>query len=235
MTNFALAPDFELRALPLGPGGERLLLIEGVMQDWHELRAFAAASRFQPARAGTYPGLRAPLPGLYVRALLRRLDPAIRQIFFAGRKVALARFECSFSMVTASPAALAPVQRLPHVDVASPDRVGIVHYLCGPPFGGTAFYRQLATGFERIGPDERTAWAAARVSELAALGPENAFPGEGTPGYSQTMAMSARPDRLIAYRSYNLHSGVIDRPELLSADPLTGRLTAVFFLDYAAV
>lgn len=156
----------------------------------------------------------------------------IQRIFFAGSRVQLAHFDCAFSLVTAPPHALHPLQKLPHVDVATPDRIALLHYLCDERFGGTAFFRQLKTGLTRVGPQERSRWLEARQEELAELRQGDGYPDKNIRHYAQTSTAGAKTDRLIAYRSHNLHSGVIDRPELLSADPHTGRLTANFFLDY---
>lgn len=51
---------------------------------------------------------------------------------------------------SADPQSLAPIQRLPHVDGLEPDRLAILVYLSGAETGGTAFYRQRATGYETV-------------------------------------------------------------------------------------
>ena len=102
------------------------------------------------------------------------------------------------------------------------------------PISRDRLFCQLATGLERVGPDERAAWHAARAQELARIGPQDGYPWEGMRFYAQTSQIAAAPDRLIAYRSHNLHSGVIEHPDQLSPDPRVGRLTANFFLDYTS-
>ena len=215
----------------VGRAREPVLVVEDALSDPAPLVEAAAAADWAEAPAGGYPGLRAALPGAYVRALVRRLDPVLRARLLPG-PARLDRFECGFSLVTRAPGALAPAQRLPHVDVADPWRVAVLHYLCGPLFGGTAFFRQEATGLERVHPEDRARWAAARAAEMAALVPGGGYPGAATPGYVRTGAVEARMNRVAAYRSFVLHSGIVEAPEALSADPRRGRLTANLFLDY---
>ena len=233
MERFALAAAVTPQIVPIGRNAEPVIVIDGVMADWTQMRGFAATQDYRDVgRNGGFPGLRAPLPGDYVRSLLRRLDPLIRATFFAERAVKLGSFDCNLSLVTYAPAALHPTQKLPHVDFAAENRVAVLHYLCAEHFGGTAFYRHLGLDAEQIGPELRESWLAARQEEKAALPPDAGYPDQKTPGYHRIAAFDARPDRLLIYRSHTLHSGIIDRPELLSFDPQTGRLTANFFLDY---
>ncbi len=231
--NIAIAPALSIDVVPVGASREPVLVIDDVLEDAEALRGAACAVR--PWRAmppGSFPGLRAGLPAAYARALLARLHDAIVNKLLGGGAMRVARFECSFSMVTLSPAELTPLQRMPHIDVARPDRVAIMHFLCGPPFGGTAFYRQVATGLEQVGPQTRDRYIAARTEGLAMLRPEDGYPGTDLPGYVRTAAFGARFNRVLAYRSCSLHSGMIEDPSLLSPDPAKGRLATTLFVDY---
>ncbi|MGB3165176.1 MAG: DUF6445 family protein [Alteraurantiacibacter sp.] len=234
MTHFPLADSLDARMVPVGTAGEHVMVVDGVMRDWRALRDTAAGMEYRDVGTkGGFPGLRAPLPGSYARALLRRLDPHIHEHFFAGRAVKLTRFVCNFSLVTYPPDRLRTAQKLPHVDVADGNRIALLHYLCPNHFGGTAFYRQNATGLEKVDPEDKLRWGDASQAEQKRLDPARGYADASLPGYTQLANVAAKPDRLVAYRSNLLHSGVIDAPELLSPDPLRGRLTANFFLDYA--
>ncbi|WP_270934247.1 DUF6445 family protein [Falsiroseomonas oryzae] len=232
--DFAIAPALTIDVVPVGMSREPVLVIDDVLQSPEALRGVACAVR--PWRAmppGSFPGLRAGLPGTYARGLIARLHGPIVDKLLGGVAMRVVRFECSFSMVTLSPAELAPLQRVPHIDIARPDRVAIMHFLCGPPFGGTAFYRQVETGLEQVGPETRDRYIAARTAGLSKLRPADGYPGAELPGYVRTAAVAARFNRVLAYRSCTLHSGVIEDASLLSPDPATGRLVTTFFVDYA--
>lgn len=232
MTRYVANQDLTIDIQHIGRSREPVLVIDDFLTDPAALVAAAAtASDWADLPPGGYPGRRAALPAEYVRATLRRLDPIIRDKVLA-RPAQLDRFECSFSLVTKAPDDLAPLQRVPHIDIARENRVAVLHYLCGPEFGGTAFFRQSETGLEQIGPATRARYLESRTKGLAALTGGHRYPSERTPGYDRTGFTTARFNRLVAYRSFTLHSGMIDRPDLLSDDPKRGRLTANFFVDY---
>jgi hypothetical protein len=218
----------------IGLESEPVLIVEDVLRAPDALIDYAATEvSFAPAWGpqGGYPGIRAPAPLNYVETLVRSLSPVMEKAFgLAG--VALARAECNFSLVTQPPDALAPLQRIPHVDTTDPLQFALLHYLCPPGFGGTAFYRHLATGFEALTSGRVPAYEAARERELAELEGSPAYITGDTPHYTQTAAFEAGFNRLIVYRSRILHSGQIHAPAAHAADPRRGRLTANIFLNY---
>ena len=140
-------------------------------------------------------------------------------------------FECYFSIVTTPPQALAPIQRLPHVDGLESDRIAILIFLSGTEAGGTAFYRQRATGFETLDRERFPRFEAELRAGVAQHGlPPAAYIGGDTPLYEQIASYEARPNRALIYRSRSLHCAEIAEDAQLSADPRSGRLTINSFL-----
>ena len=232
-TRFALREERAVNVARLGRGGEPVIVIDGLMRDPAELIDHAAALSFLPAdeARGGYPGIRAPAPRDYAERLVRAVDPLIRATFATGDIVAV-RADSSFSLVTAPAESLHVMQRVPHVDTSNPLRFALLHFLCGPPFGGTAFFRQRRTGLEQVAPQDSEAFRAARQRDFAELPSPSGYPNAQTPGYEQIAAFAARMDRLLVYRSFSLHSGIIPPATPLAADPRRGRLTANIFVDY---
>lgn len=230
--NFALAEQLNLQLRRIGREGEPVLAVETALREPEALINYAAeAVEFTPAwtPAGGYPGVRAPAPLNYVETLVRALNPAIQRAFgLSGVK--LARAECNFSMVVLRDAQLAPLQQIPHVDTNDPLQFALLHYLCGPEHGGTAFYRHRATGFETLTADRQPEYEAIREGELAEQ-PSGYIRGD-TIHYEQTAAFEAQFNRVLIYRSRTLHSGQIPAGAELAADPRKGRLTANIFLNY---
>lgn len=235
-SDFVLSPRLRATVEQLGLEREPLLILDGVMQRPEALVDYAAREvNFSPAwtASGGFPGLRAPAPLDYVGTLVRSLSPIVEKAFGLER-VKLARAECNLSLVTLQPEELTPLQRIPHADTADPLQFAFLHYLCGPSFGGTAFYRHRATGFETLQPDRLAAFEAIRARELDESPPDPAYIVGDTPQYQRIAAAEARFDRLIVYRSRTLHSGLIAPHARLSADPREGRLTANIFVNYRA-
>lgn len=234
MTAFRLSPSLTVSLAHVGSEREPVLTIDGVLRDPQALVDYAATQvAFDPAWTadGGYPGMKAAAPLDYVEMLVRSLAPIVEEAF-ALSAVKLARADCTFSLVTLAPDALAPLQRIPHVDTVDPLRFAVLHYLCDEGFGGTAFYRHRATGFETLTEERRPIYERVREGELAARAENAGYIIGETADYVQTGAARARFDRVIVYRSRLLHSGQILAPERLSADPRAGRLTSNIFVTY---
>jgi hypothetical protein len=235
-SDFALRPQMNVSVQRIGREREPVMTLDGVMADAGALIDYAAREvAFEPVwgPSGGYPGIRAPAPLDYVGALVRTLSPTIERAFgLSGVK--LAKAECSFSLVTLPPNRLAPLQRVPHVDTTDPLQFAVLHYLCDERFGGTAFYRHRATGFETLTRERYGAYEAARAGELE-QDTRAGYIVADTEHYAQTAAFAAAFDRVLVYRSRLLHSGLIAPDAPLSPDPREGRLTANIFVNYRRV
>jgi hypothetical protein len=224
----------EIATTHIGAEQAPVIMIDQALQRPELLVDYAADEvAFEPAagwRSG-YPGLLGAAPLAYVEILVRALDPLIRETF-ALTDVALGQAQCNFSLVTLAPEALSADQRLPHVDTVDPLQFAILHFLCPQAFGGTAFFRHRSTGFESLTPERLPAYEAALAREAAAAPPPAAYPQPDTPLFARTALLEARFDRVIVYRSRQIHSGQIN-PAALSANPREGRLTANIFLRYS--
>lgn len=230
---------FELRApvpppevLQVGRSAEPVVVLDGVFAAPDAIiAAVVTNARFAPAPGiGGYPGIQAPAPAAYTRALLAAAAPALT-LLFGQADGAIGGIGCTFSLVTEPPETLHPLQTVPHVDIAEPDRFAVLHFLCGEPFGGTAFFRQDATGLEQVTRAEWPQFQAARDAGLAADS-RRAYPSPDTTGYTRTAAIAAQMDRILVYRSNSLHSGIIVPGLPHPPDPVSGRLTGNLFAIY---
>jgi Family of unknown function (DUF6445) len=225
------------RVLSVGHEAEPVMVVEDAVSDpWGLVACAAHDTQFEPARAtkNFYPGLLAPAPLAYVSGLVRALDPMIRKTF-GLTDVKPGRASCNFSIVTAEPKHLNLAQRLPHVDTVDPLQFAILHYLCGPQFRGTAFYRHRATGFETLTPERTASYKRTLDAELDLHPPQAGYIVGDTPLFAQTAQVGAAFNRVIVYRSRLLHSGQVDASAGLSPDPEQGRLTANIFLNYQSL
>lgn len=184
-----------------------------------------------------YPGVRAPLDPVVGAQWLGQLAPRLNQ-WFAGRSV---RWEMQawYSLVTTPPAALAPIQRLPHVDGTDPAQIAMMLYLHRPgphsTHGGTAFFRHRTTGLEALTAADYPRYAAALQADVARTGlPPAAYTTDGAPHFERTHVVPGAFNSAVFYRGNILHSGVIDNAAPLSADPREGRLTINAFFRPAA-
>lgn len=213
----------------IGREDQPLAVVDGFAPDPDALRAAALAAAFGPA-LHQYPGLRAALPDDYWPGRRAMVAAVLDRVF--GMRGPIGLVDASFSVVTAPPDALSVGQRLPHCDAFSADRFAFVHFLSPAGGDGTAFFRHRSTGFETVDEARRPIYLGQLEAELRHGGPPPAgYLSGDTPLFERTALAEARWNRALLYRSRQLHSGAIARPELLSADPAAGRLTVTGFLS----
>lgn len=231
---FALKPRLSLSLQRVGIEQEPVLIVEGLLQEPDALVQYAQQeAEFAPiANPDGYPGIWAPAPLDYVSSVVKALSPSIERAFGLNN-VKLSRAECRLSLVTLPPEQLTPLQQVPHVDTVDPLQFALLHYLCPPTFGGTAFYRHRSTGFETLTAERWPLYQERRDREIGSLVPRGYIIADSE-HYEQTKAIDAEYDRLIIYRSRLLHSGIIRAPAELSPEPAKGRLTANIFVNYRA-
>ena len=215
----------------VGTAASPVLVIDGASGQIDAVRDMAAAlAPFPPARGNAYPGVRRHITdgdgaaAAYARRTLGAAVGAINAAFgFDGFDL----LDASFSIVTAAPATLTPAQRAPHFDSTDPDYLAVMHFVSGVDGSGTAFYRQRATGIERVSDTNVAHFVSAARREAAGW---QGYIGDTNPSFERIGSVDARPDRLIAYQGSLLHSGTIPAAMAFSADPRLGRLTANFFV-----
>jgi hypothetical protein len=223
-----LNPDAAIRVDRHGEEAQPVIVIDDLLAEPEQWREAATGARF--GRIGPhYPGLRAAFPAQSAAALREALAPAIGESF--GLEAVPPVLETYFSIVTTAPQALAPIQRLPHFDGLEPERIAILVYLSGAEQGGTAFYRQRATGFETVDAARFPTFEAALRAGVAEHGlPPAAYIAGDTPLFEQIACYEARFNRALVYRGHTLHCAAIAAGTPLPADPLRGRLSINSFL-----
>jgi hypothetical protein len=179
-----------------------------------------------------YPGIRAPVPPIYCYAIRAFLGEVIGRTF--GLEGSAVTGELGhFSLVTTPPANLDVLQRMPHFDNTNPRQLAVLHYLCGPEHGGTSFYRHRGTRFEFIDDARRPAYTHEIQQELASVGPLPArYICGDDPLFERTASFAAAFNRVLIYRSINLHSADIAPGFRFDGSPRSGRLTANTFFFY---
>ncbi len=193
------------------------------------IQTMAAALGKFPSASNNYPGLRRIIRAEdvaawnYVVALLEQASPYLAGAFDLD---GFDLVEASFSLVTTPPAALSPVQRLPHFDSVDDTLYAVLHYLA--PCDGTAFFRHAASAIELVTPGNCDGYVAA-ARRLASAVPADFIRGT-TADYVCIGTVEGVPGRLAAYPARFLHSGIIPAGFAGSPDPMLGRLTTNIFI-----
>uniref|UniRef100_A0A486XK11 Uncharacterized protein n=1 Tax=Rheinheimera sp. BAL341 TaxID=1708203 RepID=A0A486XK11_9GAMM len=221
--------------LSIGNEATPLLVIDDLVlnPDWLITNA-CAAPNFSADAANFYPGIRKPTPSCYQHAIQQALLPLLQTVFTPLQPASLHILLSAFALSTTPPSQLRPIQMLPHIDASTTNQLAMVHYLAGPEFGGTSFYRHKQTGYERITADRLPNYSAIlkAQAQAAQLHRNPAYVSGDNTMFSRIFQVEAKPNRAIIYPGNLLHSGDI-RPETgLSAEPRQGRLTISSFLQW---
>ena len=226
-------PEIRITRRTIGLEGAPLLVIDNLLSNPDRLVRKAAVSHFV-RQSSMFPGIRAPAPLSYQRFLESALNPLLEECF----GLAPGRFVfpmCHYSLVTQPAEKLAFLQRVPHIDSVAANGLATVHYLFHGDWGGTAFYRHRATGFEVVDGSRRDAYFA-RLSEESrgADAPQPGYIGDDTALFERIAQVEPGFNRMVVYRRNSLHSGRIDNARVPPADPLAGRLSINSFIDALA-
>jgi hypothetical protein len=234
--DFGVNPGSPVRTLRVGREQHAVVVIDDLLREPRSLVEFAATRvefRRLKQDANFYPGVRAPVPQAYLATLYRAIQPLMHETFGFPTSGPI-KADCSFSLTTLPPDRLNALQRLAHFDTVDPNQLAVLHYLCDPAHGGTAFYRHRETGFEAVTDTRLATYLQTIERDLATNGPPPARYLTGSDErFEQIGSIDAKFNRVIIYRSQMLHSGNVQAGSLCD-DPRTGRLTANAFFYVAA-
>ncbi len=227
----ALSPDRRQAVEAIGAERCSVVVIDGALAAPAAAIDLAGAMPFTPI-GPYYPGVRASLGGEIASAFGAALGAVIAEAL--GVSAHAWKGECYFSIVTARPEHLAPIQRLPHFDGLEETRIDALLFLARRDFGGTSFYRHRATGFETVDETRYPAYGAALKADVERHGlPSADYIGDGAPLFDEVATFAPLFNRLLLYRGNALHCSRIRNAIALCADPRAGRLTLNLFLEPA--
>jgi hypothetical protein len=188
---------------------------------------------FAAAPVNCYPGIEQPMTPEFDQQLQAFFATHLMAAFDGAAALGLAT---RMSLVTLAPEQLMPQQRICHRDARDcrpgEGAVASVMYLFDDArMGGTSFYRPLRH------PDEIDfLMHQARMMDndgfSKVIGAEPAYYNGDARYFEKVCTVPAAWNRAIFYDATIFHSGQIDAPELLDADPARGRLTINAFLRY---
>ena len=189
-------------------------------------RAHAAPYK---AASAFYPGIQAPEDPNYLSMRGQDLIRIMSETFDIKGKIEIE--SCNYSLVCRPREKLAAAQCLPHIDANDPQLFASVHYIQAHENAGTAFYQHRKTGFETITENRKDIYKEKLQDDFNQYGPppKNYFYGSDQ-RYIKIGEIKAKPDRLILYRGYTLHSGCIPENTTLTDNILEARITLNSFL-----
>ena len=203
------------------------VVIDDVLANPQAMVDWAAGQTFSAPRDNPYPGVVLDPPAAVTQRMSDYFATYARGRL-GGRRTQAATLR--FSMVTLPAAQLRPIQWQCHRDrlAVNPERVlyaaSVLYLFRDPRLGGTNFYEptapreQLTQMFgdtDTLSPEQFGERYGLQPSYMAG---SNAF-------FERVAQVSAAWNRMIFYDGSQFHSGEINEPAGMSADPRLGRLT----------
>lgn len=224
-------PQLRIHARKVGKEGATLLVVDQAVADPDRLVRRAARGHFKPQGA-MFPGLRIRAPLFYETFLEQLIRPLLSEHFGLPDRARFAFPMCHYSLVTLPPERLVFLQRVPHIDSVQDNGLATVHYLFRGDWGGTAFYRHRATGYESVDEARRphyfeTLQEESRRADAAGDGYING----DSPLFERIDSVDGVYNRMLIYRRNSLHSGNIDSDLVPPPDVHAGRLSINSFID----
>jgi len=233
LDSFALNNKASITKITIGQENTPLLIIDNFAQNHHDLILDAGdGSLFVADAKNFYPGKRKSTKASYAEQICSQYLPLFRSYFGFENSHGAKPVISAFAISDQAPERLRPMQMLPHFDTTHSNQLAIVHYLCEPEHGGTAFYRHNASGFETITTERLIGYGTQLKKESMAnqLHLNPCYMAGSNNMFEQTYSVDACMNRAVIYPSNILHSGNINPTLGLSSDPKKGRLTIGSFI-----
>lgn len=184
----------------------------------------AAASKTYARINPHYPGVRAAVEPDLLACLCQSVAELTAKLTNAAERSW--QGQAWYSIVTNRAETLQPIQRLPHFDGFDESQLAVMVYLNQTAHGGTGFFRQRTTGFERVTESRYPSYKDHLERSVRASGlPPAQYISDGAPHFERVADFGAAFNSMILYPGTALHSGLINNAEPLSSDPGSGRLT----------
>jgi hypothetical protein len=229
--------DPRITVVPILPGHDCLVVDDALAEPerWVEL-ASRHRDSFEPSPHNAYPGIELRMPAGISATLDAFFARHIRARLGARRTL---RMYSRLSMVTRAPSDLRPTQWICHRDrmEIEPGRTVaacVLYLFRDAAMGGTRFFRPLRSAHETaVLVHESGTLAPAAFTARYGIGP--GYMAGSNAWFEEVASIEPRWNRLIFYDGMLFHAGDIRRPDLLGADPRSGRLTLNGFFTCRSV
>ncbi|QJR81362.1 hypothetical protein CA267_011525 [Alteromonas pelagimontana] len=217
--------------MKIGQERTRVILVDDFLTDLTALQHEAYTAQYDGEGGTYYPGIRAAMPTETTKAIMQACAGAISQTYQRPPTSHYHVYNGFYSVATTAPAALTPLQRIPHFDSVKDGDFAVMLYVNTGEFSGTGFYRH-SSGFENISEARWPHFREARKQDATQAGEAKTgyFTGSDN-AYTLMGSIAYRANRLVIYPASLLHSGLVKGRGDLAASPSSGRLTANLFVS----
>jgi len=231
---FAFNPNASASTIRVGQCPIAVTVADDVLLHPHRLAEFALGLKFMEDEGNLYPGVRARVPAEFSRPFHAWLTRTMHSTGVLEENSHVIDDASFFSIVSKSRANLLPLQRIPHYDSTDPRVFAAVIYLFDRVNSGTSFYRHRATGYEKIGIDNKENYKIALNRNMKNLGPPAREYTNGSNAlFERTHSVDSAFNRIVIYSGNVLHAADIDGRLINGSDNCRWRLTVSSLINSA--
>jgi len=206
-----------------GLNQEPVTVIDNFTSQPDKLFAIAKSANFSKD-SKHYPGFRSDAYSGYLLENFELLMRVFENVY--GIKKVMTVKESKYCLMTTHPKYLSFVQCYPQFHNLTKDAISAVHFFNDSEQGELAFYRHRATGFEYIDHDRLKIYGQVRSTDFKQLGAiKERYMLQSNKQFDIIGRIPAKPNRLVLFRSYNLHMELPGKGTVLLNDKNNGRLT----------
>lgn len=207
----------------MGIGGWPLLVIDDFHEDPMSLVDKAGdISGFEQYKNDFYPGVKQSVDNRQCVNNFQRYSDALSRAYGTIGDLE----QSTYAIANRAATDLLPIQRIPHYDTADSQQFALVHYLCAPKWGGTAFYRHRSTNIERVSGQNEQVFQQALGREATTHGlPAAQYINGDTNLFEQIGIVEAKFNRAVIYPASLFHSGAIRMHKISNSQVSEMRLT----------
>lgn len=224
-----VTPQFEF----IGNEQTPIIIIDDYIEQPQALINYANTQcNFSHDNQTQYPGIRAKLEKSLVVDYLQPLIKGLYSVYKIDNRLKPIPKDNYFSLITTPESRLTKVQTMPHFDTNDPNLIAIIHYIGNGEHGGIGFFRHKETGYELIDHQHREKYLLMSQKKLSTSFSDTHYCTEKNADFECYKSIKYKPNRLIVFPGYLLHSSLVNPESDINSDPLTGRLTANMFVQF---
>lgn len=202
---------------------EPIVVIDDFTAQPEKLIEVAKSSQFHKD-SKHYPGFRSEAYSGYLLENFELLMRIFENVY--GIRSVMTVQESNYCLLTTHPKYLSFVQSYPQFNGLDHDSISAVHFFCNDEQGELAFYRHRATGFEFVDKERLKIYGQVRSTDFRQLGALTGnYMHQSNRQFDVIGRIPAKFNRLVLFRSYNLHMELPGEKTILLNDRNNGRLT----------
>ena len=229
----ALSHSKQSKVLSVGAEQSTVVVADNIFEEINLLNNHASQfAEFQTRKANLYPGAQAQMFGEFGQVFLSYAQSLIKQYYPNTSALKCNPLAAFYSFVSTPEKELQFRQTIPHYDHNSENSFAVMLYMAPGEFGGTGFFQQDGSQFERITTQRQPDFLNCLEQNIDPDSTDFKYCNGDISGFTLTGSVNYKQNRMLIYPGNLLHSGLIDESRDIQKNANNARLTANLFITY---